>query len=84
MFFGALAGGFAFKVIMPKQKPEETLENPNSARPLGIVLGATEFIFLLGLILLATGCGLVFGVEMAVLVVGSVLVVTAWLMQFAK
>lgn len=69
---------------MPNLQPEQALKNQNSSRSLGIALGATEIIFLLGLCFLATGSWLVFGGPVTVLVVGAVLVVTAWLMQFAN
>ena len=71
---------------MSRQMPEQALENSNkSSRSLGgFALGATEFIFLLGLVLLAAGLWLVWDVVGVLLGVGGVLVVTAWLMQFAE
>lgn len=69
---------------MPKTKSEETLDTQNNSRSLGIALGATEIVFLLGLVLLTTGSLLVFGVQFSVFLIGAVLVVSAWLMQFAK
>jgi hypothetical protein len=68
---------------MPNKKPEETLEQPKYSRSLGIALGATEIVFLLGLCLLAASLVLVFGFAIAGVVIGAVLVVTSWLMQFA-
>lgn len=63
-------------------KPEEPHENQEKSRSLGIALGVTEFIYLLGVLLLATGAWLVFGFGWALLITGAVFVVSAWLMQF--
>lgn len=67
-----------FLFPMPKMMPEESLIHPNRSRSLGIALGATEVIYLLGLVLLATGSALVFGFEIALMVAGGVMILTAF------
>jgi hypothetical protein len=70
--------------MMPKLKPGESLDEPKRARSFGISIGATEFIFLAGLAMLAAGVWLAFGFFAALMAGGGVLVVTSWLMQFAE
>lgn len=69
---------------MPNQKPEDSLDTPMRSRSLGVALGVTELLFIAGILLLAIGCWLLFGGPWTVFVVGAVLVVTSWLMQFAE
>lgn len=58
--------------------PEATLNQPKKvSRSLGISLGVTEVIYLLGLTCLATGLSLAIGIEWALIVVGLFLVRTA-------
>jgi cytochrome c biogenesis protein CcdA len=59
-------------------RPEESLEHPKHSRSLGIALGVTEYLFILGLLTLATGISLVFGGEWAAIVIGAVMIVTAF------
>lgn len=64
---------------MSNSKPEETLDKPSGSRSLGgFALGATEYFFLLGLILLAAGVWLVFGVGWCLVVVGVLLIAVAF------
>lgn len=63
---------------MPKLKPDDPLETSNTARSLGIALGVTEYLFLAGIVLLATGTVLVFGFGYGLIVTGSVLIVAAF------
>jgi hypothetical protein len=57
--------------------PEKTPQTPTHSRSLGISLGVTEVIHLLGLLLLATGISLVVGIEWALIVVGLFMIRTA-------
>lgn len=68
---------------MQNKQPEQSTENPTSVKSLGSPLGITEYIFILGLLFLATGSFLVFGVEISLLIIGSALVVTAWINALA-
>lgn len=63
---------------MPKTKPEESLENPNSSRSLGVALGVTECFFILGLLLLAYGIFLTFGVAWSLTSTGAILIFSAF------
>lgn len=64
---------------MPKQsKPDDPLEASNTTRPLGIVLGVKEYLFIAGIILLATGTTLVFGFGYGLIVSGALLVITVF------
>jgi hypothetical protein len=59
--------------------PGETLNQPKKvSRSLGISLGVTEVMYLLGLLSLATGISLTFGPAWALIAVGAVLLVTAF------
>lgn len=57
--------------------PEQTPKTNIVSRPLGITLGVTEVIHLLGLVLLATGISLAVGISWALIVVGLMLIRTA-------
>lgn len=66
--------------------PEETLNQPKKvSRPFAIGIGATEITYLLGLVSLAAGFSLVYGIAVALIVVGALLVFTAfyndWMME---
>ena len=64
---------------MPKQsKPDDPLEPSNTARSLSIALGVTEYLFLAGIVLLATGTALVFGFGWRLIVTGALLVFAAF------
>jgi len=59
--------------------PEETLnQHKTVSRPLGISLGVTEVIYLLGLTSLAAGISLTFGTAWALIAVGAILLFTAF------
>lgn len=57
---------------------EETQPTETNSRSFGISIGVTESIYLLGLILLATGISLTFDVPKALIVSGVVLLITAF------
>lgn len=57
--------------------PETTLNKPTRSRSLGISLGVTEWIYLLGLLCLAAGISLAVGIEWALTVVGLLMIRTA-------
>ena len=57
--------------------PEATPKTNNVSRPLGIALGVTEVIHLLGLTCLAAGISLAVGIEWALIAVGLFLIRTA-------
>lgn len=63
---------------MPNNKPGDPSETSNTTRSLGIALGVTELLFLIGITLLATGTALVFGFGYGLIVTGAVLVITAF------
>lgn len=57
--------------------PPEATSTPNKiSRSLGIALGVTEIMYLLGLAMLATGISLSYGIAWALIVVGAVLLIT--------
>lgn len=58
--------------------PEATPKTKTSSRSFGISIGVTEAIYLLGLAFLALGISLAFDVPKALIVVGCVLIVTAF------
>lgn len=68
---------------MPNKKPDESLEPSNTSRSLGVALGVQDFMFIAGFLLLAVGLVPTFGWAITAAVLGAVLVVTVWLMQFA-
>jgi len=57
---------------------QSTENNKNPSRSLGIALGVTEFLFLVGLVLLTTGVSLAFSIAHALWVCGAVLIVAAF------
>lgn len=58
--------------------PGESLNQPKSvSRPFAKSIGATEILYLLGLIALAAGIVLLFGLPVALVVVGALLLGTA-------
>jgi hypothetical protein len=59
---------------MQNIQPDGPLENQNNSRSLGIALGVTEYIFILGLLLLASGIYLSFGLGPALISTGCVLI----------
>jgi Flp pilus assembly protein TadB len=65
------------------KQPEQPTNHTKSSRSFGISIGVTEFVFLLGIVLLAAGVFSAFGFVWTVIVIGATLVVSAWLMQFA-
>jgi hypothetical protein len=71
---------FGQKQTMTKNsKPDDPLAPPEPARSLGIIaLGVTEYLFLLGVVLLAAGLWLVFGFPAALIGVGAVLIGAAF------
>jgi hypothetical protein len=66
-----------FFFLTPNAMPEQTPKTNIVSRTLGISLGVTEWIFLLGLVLLATGMSLAIGIDWALMVVGLFLIRTA-------
>jgi hypothetical protein len=58
--------------------PEETLNQSKVSRSFAIGIGVTEIIYLLGLLALATGICLAFGIAWALIAVGGVLLFTAF------
>lgn len=77
-------GRFAFKVFMTNSKTDDSLETSNGSRSLSIALGVQDYLFIAGIILLSSGVTLVFGWVWMLIVLGSVFVVTGWLMNFAE
>lgn len=59
-------------------KPGRSSDSLMRLRSLGIALGVTEYLFIVGIFLLATGCVLVFGFGVALMVIGSVILATAF------
>ena len=57
--------------------PEQPLPQPKTSRSLGLSLGVTEWIYLLGLLCLAAGISLAVGIEWALTVVGLLMIRTA-------
>lgn len=60
---------------MPGQSSEN---NSTHKRSLGIALGVTEFLFLVGLVLLATGVSLEFSIPYGLMAGGVVMIVAAF------
>ena len=58
--------------------PETTPKTTHSSRSFAIGIGVTEIIYLLGLVCLATGICLAYSIALALIVVGGVLLVTAF------
>lgn len=58
--------------------PEATSQTKTHSRSFGISIGVTESIYLLGLAFLATGISLAFDIPKALIVVGVVLIYTAF------
>lgn len=58
--------------------PEATPKTKTSSRSFGISIGVTEAIYLLGLAFLALGISLAFDVPKALIVIGSVMIFTAF------
>jgi len=60
-------------------KPGDSLDKPfNTSRSLGIALGVSELLFIAGILLLAFGVFLTFGVGWSLAVTGGVLIITAF------
>lgn len=59
---------------MPNKSPNTS----NGARTLGSPLGATEWLFLLGLLLLSCGSFFLFGFAWALFISGGILLATAY------